>query len=189
MSEKKPATKSVKVGPGRLSFPALLEPEENDQGKLKYGTTILLPPDYDTKPLLDELWRAWKEKFGQDPKKWPKGSTVRTPDKVIRDASEKPHLAGYEEGWSFISARADNKPGVVDAMVRPVTEKREVYPGRWAYITVNAYCYTKPTTGVTFGLNNVQLLRDDTPFGGAAPKAETEFDTVAEEMEQESALD
>lgn len=185
----KPKSTSLRVGPGRLSFPALLEPKENDQGALKYGVTLLLPPGYDTAPLLAELKRAWNDKFGTDPKKWPKGPTVRTPDKVIRDASEKPHLAGYEEGWKFISARSDSAPGVVDAMVRPVTDKREIYPGRWARISVNAYCYTRPTTGVTFGLNNVQLLRDDTPFGGAAPKASQDFDEVAEDMEQESALD
>jgi hypothetical protein len=179
----------VRIGPCRLSFPSLLKPKANDQGVLKYETTCLLPPGYDTAPLLAALWHAWHEKFGKDQKKWPKGPTVRTPDKVIRDCSEKPHLAGYEEGWSFVSLRSDGAPEVVDRDGAAVLDFKEVYPGRWAYVTGNAYIYSKPTTGATFGLNNVMLRKHDTSFGGSGPKASTEFDDIADEDDDEGSFD
>lgn len=175
---------------GRLSFPSLLEGKEMEPGKIKYEVTILLPPETDLAPYRREMERVWIENFGNDPKKWPKGPSVRTPDKVIRDCTEKAY-SGYEEGWHFIALRSNKAPQVVGPQRGPdgrfalITDTSEVYPGRWANVTGSAYCYTFPTTGITWGLNNVQLLKHDTPFGGVGPRAENEFEDVAEEMDDE----
>lgn len=179
----------VKVGGCRLSFPSLLKPKANDQGALKYEVTCLLPPTFDVAPLEAALWAAWHEKFGTNKAKWPKGPTVRTPDRVVRDCTEKSHLKGYEEGWRFITLRGDNAPEVVDRDRAPVTDPKEIYPGRWANVTGNAYVYLKPTTGVTFGLNNVQLLRHGESFGGSGPRADSEFDVIAEDSEEEGSFE
>jgi hypothetical protein len=173
--------RSIKVV-GRLSFPVFFKPEKDDQGNDRYGGTLLLPPNFNTKILLPPLIAAAEDGWGKDRAKWPKGPTVRLPETVVRDANEKSHLAGYEPGWHFISFSAKNRPGVVDAMIERVTDPAEAYPGRWAKVSLRAFTYKNKTVGVAFGLNNVQLLRHDEKFGGA-PRAEDEFEQAAEEME------
>ncbi|NNM74781.1 ssDNA-binding protein [Enterovirga aerilata] len=181
----------ILLGPGRLSYPHLLKPQETENGP-RYNTSLLLPPTYDFTLLKDRLKAAWIKKFGEDKAKWPKGDLVRTPDKVIKKAEEcyraadGSRLYGPEfDGWFVISASTsgdDAGPEIVDAMKQPVTSSREVYPGRWARISVRPYGYANKTRGVTLGLGNVQLLRHDTPLGGRTTAA-SDFDEVAEEMD------
>ena len=45
------------IGPGRLSFPAIFQPQREDMGG-KYALTILLPPDFDLKPVAKALEEA-----------------------------------------------------------------------------------------------------------------------------------
>jgi Protein of unknown function (DUF2815) len=179
---------------GRLSFPDLFEPGQDQQGQpVKCGTTLLLTPNYDTSLILADLKSAWEKKFGTDPKKWPKGQTVRTPENVIRDAAEKQY-AGYEEGWRFLAARVskmEDRPDVRD-LLKPMVEgkfavaerdPRVVYPGRWAIISVQAFGYDNRTKGVSLGLNNVLLDAHAEALGGAPARAETDFDGIAAEQQ------
>ncbi len=166
------------IGPGRLSFPAIFQPQREDMGG-KYGITILLPPDYDTKPLVEALNAAAAEKFGPDKAKWPKN--MNGPKQVIRDAGDKAHLAGYEPGWKFISMKSKTQPGVVNANLEKVTDEKEAYAGRWVRVTARAYAYDNVLKGVGLGLQNIQLLKHDTPFSGAA-RAEDDFDAMAEDL-------
>jgi hypothetical protein len=51
------------------------------------------------------------------------------------------------------------RPGVVNAMLEVVTDADEAYAGRYVKASLTAYTYdVKGNKGVTFGLNNVQLL-------------------------------
>jgi hypothetical protein len=77
---------------------------------------------------------------------------------------------------------------VVDGNTDDVTNKSEVYPGRWARMTVNAFGYANRTRGVTLGLNNVQILKHDTSLGGKSA-AKSDFDVVAEEMKDDGETD
>lgn len=180
MSDKTELTR-VKVGPGRLSFPYIFE-MQNSEGGPKFGTTILLPPDYDTKPIIAALTAAAEAAWGKDKAKWPK--QARKPEDVIRDCEEKSQFEGYAPGWKFISLSAGPKspPGVVDALREEVTDPKEVYPGRWARLSANAYAYKNKTVGVTLGLNNVQLLRNDNSFGRASAKSD--FDDYVEDSDE-----
>jgi len=166
------------IGPGRLSFPAIFQPQREDMGG-KYGMTILLPPDFDVKPLMEALNAAAAEKWGPDKAKWPKN--MNGPKSVIRDAADKSHLAGYEPGWKFISLKSKTQPGVVNASLDKVTDEKEAYAGRWCRVTARAYAYDNVLKGVGFGLQNIQLLKHDTPFSGAA-RAEDDFDAMAEDL-------
>ena len=170
------------IGPGRMSFPALFEPAKNQDGTPgdKYQVTLLLPPDFDTGPMVEALNAAAAEKWGNDKSKWPK--TLRGPKLVIRDASEKEHLAGYEPGWKFVALKTKNQPGIVDAMKNEITDPREVYAGRWARVSARAYAYDNVLKGVGFALQNVQLLQHDNPFGGGAGRAKDDFDELASEL-------
>jgi hypothetical protein len=173
------------LGPGRMSFPHFFEAQKNDRGEDRYSTAFLMPPGYDTKPIVEALTNAAIKKFGPDRTKWPKG--MRGPAQVLRDCADSEHYAALPPGWKFINCSSPDQPGIVDANLTDVTDKRQVYPGRWARITVNAYGYdAKGNRGVTLGLNNVQLLKHDEPLAGKRP-AKSEFDVMAEEMQDAKA--
>lgn len=166
------------IGPGRLSFPALFHAQRPEFGG-KFAATILLPPDYDVKPLVKAMEEAAVEKWGADKAKWPK--PFWGPKQVIRDAGEKAGLAGYLPGWKFIGLKSKTQPGIVNGMLEKVTDEKEAYAGRWIRVTARAYAYDTVTKGVGLGLQNVQLLKHDTPFSGAA-RAEDDFDAIAEDL-------
>jgi hypothetical protein len=65
-----------------------------------------------------------------------------------------------------------------------ITDLREIYGGRWARATIEAYYFNikGKNSGLTFGLSNVQLLKPDTRFGADRPAAEKDFDEVRGEM-------
>ena len=176
-NERRTRAKRVRIGKGRLSFPHVFEPQETEYG-LRYSVTLLLPPDTDLQPIRDALLAAAEEEWGPDPKKWP--ARMRGPDDVIRPCSEK-SLAGYEPGWHFVAAASKQQPGVVDGLRQTVTDPVAVYAGRWANISCNAFAYSNKSTGVSLGLNNVQLLQHDDAFGRTS--ARQDFDDVVDELE------
>lgn len=190
--DKKPNARRIKTVPFRMSFPALLSPRETDENgvkKSRYELSMLFPPGFDRKPLMTAFRAAMIEEHGNDPKVWPK--LKRKPDDVIVDFAEfnsnanKP-LPGDWAGWTMIRANASTKhpPGVVGSTKGAngkfpiITDDREVFGGRWARATVEAFYYNHKTggKGVTLGLVNVQLLKHDTKFGGAITAPEQDFD-------------
>jgi len=172
-------TKKLIIGPGRLSFPHLFEPNAREYGG-KYQCTLLLPPDYDFGPLKTALLEAATAKFGPDKSNWPRG--MRGPSDIIRKCEEKANLAGYLPGWHFVAASSQDQPGVVDAALAPVTNAREAYPGRWAKMSVNVFAFSNVKHGVSLGLQNVQLTKHDDAFSGRA-RPEDEFEEMLEDME------
>jgi hypothetical protein len=173
-------TSKLIIGPGRLSFVNLFTPKTNDQGKLVYTTALLLPPGYDTDEVTDALIGAAKAKWGENRAKWP--TLKRPPEAVIRPCEESDWYKGFP-GWKFLNLSSNTAPGVVDAVKAVVHDEKQAYAGRWARISANPFAYDgKGGKGVSLGLNNVQLMRHDQPLSGK-PRAEDEFDEVAEEME------
>ena len=173
----------VTVGPGRLSFPFLFEPRAVEGGEPKYSATLLLPPGFDTKPLLAALNRCAVAAWGPDRAKWPK--KARTPDDVIRDATEK-SLPGYEEGWKFITATSKHAPDVFDANRDVVADESAVYAGRWGRVSVSPFSYgTMGNVGISLGLNGVQILKHDAPLGGGRGSSRNDFDAWAEDIDEQ----
>lgn len=156
---------------GRVSFPYVFEKNDyNDPPK--YELTLLFPPGTDLSELKNAARAAAREKWGDS---MPKG--LRSP---FRDAGEKDGIDGYEPGWTFIAFRTTRKPGVVDKNVAPIIDPEEFYPGCWARVTCNPYAYArKGNSGVAFGLNNVQKMKDDESFQGGTA-AEEDFDPVGD---------
>lgn len=189
--------KKIRTDPGRMSHPNILKPrtekdEETGIEKTQYQLALLLPPGTDKKRYMDALKAAMIFKFGPDTATWPK--LKRKPSDVVKDFAEynaerdKP-LPGDWTGWLMVRANADVKhpPNVVgptkgaDGKFPRITDDREVFGGRWARATLDAFFYDskKGGKGVTFGLNNVQLLKTDTNFGGAVTAAEEDFDDAS----------
>jgi hypothetical protein len=203
MSDTANPARKVKTVPFRMSFPALLAvrvQEENGVKKESYQLNMLFPPGTDHEAHKAALRAAASDKW-PDQTKRPK--LKRGPNDVIRDfaefnaASNKP-LPGDWAGWTFIRANANvsHPPAVVgpvkgaDGKFPVVKEPREVYGGRWARATLEAFAYDrKDGKGVTFGLLNVQLLKHDTKFGSGVSDPNKDFDNASEEWTGEASED
>lgn len=185
--------------PFRLSFAHLLVAQTDETtGRISYNLNMLYPPDTDMAPFKKALTAAMVKKFGPDRSKWP--NIKRKPSDVIRDAgaynqdrvlNKKQPLEGYEPNWKFVRASAieKNKPHIVgpvrgaDGKFPVITDERDLYPGRWARATLEAYYYPKQGGGVTFSVGNVQLLKHDKALGGSITRAEEDFTDQPEAMD------
>lgn len=156
----------------RVSFPAVFQPKAAAEGQEpKYSIVMLFPKTTDLTPLKAAVRAAIVEKWGADQAKWPKG--LRLP---FRDGSEKDY-EGYEN-VTFCTASTKNRPGLVDQNVQPIINAEEFYGGCYARATIAAFAYDKAgNKGVSWGLRNVQKMRDGEPFSGRT-KPENDFDAI-----------
>lgn len=152
--------------PARLAFPSLWVPSpvsKATDAAVKYQAALLLPPDYDMGALLECVKAAMVDKWGKVIKLSGRGNPFNKCD----DKSDDKPLAGYDEGWSYINVKSDYAPSVVDQKLQEVIDQERVYAGCWCRFHLNAYAWDNVGgKGVSFGLNSVQLVREDTRLGG-----------------------
>lgn len=162
----------VKTPEFRVSFPAVFTPKAAAEGQeLKYSITMLFPKDADLGVLKAAVVEAVKEKWGADKAKWPKN--LRLP---FRDGSEKDY-DGYQDAV-FCSASSKMRPGLVDQALQPILTPEEFYGGCYARATLSVFAYDKAgNKGVSFGLRNIQKVRDGEAFSGRT-KPENDFDAI-----------
>lgn len=175
--------KKVMTPEFRLSFPALFKPKAFEQQEPKFSIVMLFDKKKaDLTKMKQAVAFAASEKWGAK-EKWPKN--LRLP---FRDGDEKEDMEGYK-GHTFVSASSKQKPGLVDYPDRnPIDETdNKAYAGCYARATLIAFAYDKRgNRGVSFSLQNVQILRDGKPFSGRK-NAEDEFndDFEIENLESE----
>lgn len=176
---------NVITGEVRLSYLNAFVPrastDPNDADKTpRYGCAVLIPKG-DTatlqllkKALMDAGIAKWGEpKFRQ----MLEAKTLRLP---IRDGDkERPDDAAYK-GHYFFNTRSKNKPQIVDTQLNPITSPEGIRSGDYARVNVNAFGYETKGKGVTFGLNNIQLIRRGEPLAGG-PDAVEVFDQIERE--------
>jgi len=182
----------VTTGRVRLSFPYLFHPRkpaEGQDGDPKYSVMLLIPKS-DTKTV--EAIRAAEAlaieagkntKFG--------GKTTGLAPSIIKDgdadgtAEDYPERAGHI--YMTISAQEKFKPQVVDHNLNIITDESAVFSGVYARVSITAfpYKYGEVKKGVSFGLNNVQILGGNESLAGGRP-ASADFD-VAEPITMEDA--
>lgn len=157
----------------RVSFPAVFEPVIYGESKPKYSVVMLFDKSVDLLELKNIAKKAVEAKW-PDPEKRPKN--LRNP---FRDGdAEKPDVPGYEN-VTFVNASSLQKPGLVDANVQDIIDESEFYAGCYARATLTAYAYdTKGNKGVSFGLQNIQKIRDGDPFSGKT-NPQDDFNEVA----------
>ncbi len=183
----------------RASFPTLFQArkvnEQDPNEKAKFSIQMIFrvaeTPEskqrgekvVDLKPMKDAVIQILLRRLGpnwQEEVKKRKGDGSPLYRLPFRDgnAVEKKDVDGYGVGTIFVSASSMYKPGVVDANKVEVINPQDLYGGCYARAQVDPYWYTvKGNTGVTFGLNNVQKIRDGEPFSGRE-KAEDAFDAI-----------
>lgn len=171
----------VRTGEVRLSYVHLLEPFSNMDGKDPNYSVVLLIPKSDRatiKALKDAqkvaLENGKSSKFGgKIPPNWK--NTLRDGDEE-KDTDEQPEYAGH----LFVTVSSNRKPGVVDRQMNPITtgdpDLDGIYSGCYARVTLNCYPFAaQGNKGVSFGLQNVQKLRDGEPLGSYS-SPESDFD-------------
>lgn len=159
-------------------------PMSNPNGAKKYSMRAIFMPDTDLSALKEQAKIAAEEKWGQG--KVPK--TIRSPFRTNEELENPvPGIPDDAVVMTF-SANEDRRPGVVDKNAQDIIDDSEVYAGAWFRAEVRAFAYDNAgNKGVSFGLQNVQKLKDDEPLGkGRAPAAKV-FGAYAEPGEKTSA--
>lgn len=171
----------VVTGECRLSYVHLLEPYSSDPDKDKAYSVCLLIPKKDKATVArirkaqQAALEAGKGKFGgKVPKSWK--DTLRDGDADDVDLESNPEFAKH---WYInVSARLAYPPAVVDRQRNPIDDAREIYSGCYARVSMVAFAFnTQGNKGVSFGLRNVQKLRDGEALGGSST-AEDDFDDL-----------
>lgn len=161
---------------GALVCPKGMTPERFEQFKKDYAEdpTLLIQIRRNIREACVGMW-------GADQTKWPAGplktADFRTYVADIEsrkfpikngDAKGKPEFAGLL--FARAKANADRKPGVVARDGRThIMEPSQVFGGLLARAHINAYAWTnkKGGSGVSLGLNHLQIIADDgVRFGG-----------------------
>lgn len=186
-----PKTGSLMTAKGRILWHSVFKPRKakgsKDEGKYEFN--LLFPKAAGHDVLKEAAIEAGKDKFSKEFKaaggKWPQA--IKTPFKRT-DGNDKLVAALEEAGlkvedWPvYFAARSKDKPGVVGPNGKSEgIEEENVYSGRWARMSVDAYGYeTGGNKGVTFGLKNIQLLDNDDELvvGGGRVSAESEFEAA-----------
>ncbi len=169
---------SINTPQARLAFPHLFTAELNDlSGKMEFSTVALFPKGADLTEMKAAAQAAVIAKWGADPDKWPK--PLKSPFRDQGEGGRSEKYSGYEAGATFVTFKSQNRPGVVDANVKAIIDPSKVYAGVWAIICTNCYAYdNKGNRGVAFGLEHVQIVKDDEPLDGRT-KVESAFKPIA----------
>ena len=169
----------------RAAFPAVFEARLNKMNqKLEFSIVALFPADTDLKAMKMAAKEACIKKWGKDPSVWP--TNLKSPfkdqgdrAKIDKETGKKVLPQGYVAGNIYVNFKSNQRPGVVDRNVQKIIDTSEFYGGCWAKASVNAFAYdTAGNQGVSFGLGNLQKVKDDSAFGNRT-KPEDDFAPVA----------
>jgi len=161
----------VVTGKVRGAYVNVFSPRLNKlNGRTEYSMTLLIPKsdnytlDLIQKATDDAIFQKWN---GNKPAK------IRLP---LRDGDAEDKGPEYK-GHYFLNVKAkeDRKPGVVDRNVQPVLDAGEFRSGDYCLVSMNSFAYDQAgNRGVSFGLNNVQVLEKGDPLS-AQSRAEDDF--------------
>jgi len=131
----------------------------------RYSVRAVFMPGSDLSALKKDAANAASEKWASAIPK-----TLRSPFRR-NDELDNP-IAGIPDEAIVMtfSASEDRRPGVVDAKLQDIIDETECYSGAWYRAQVRAFAYEQSgNKGVSFGLQNLQKLRDGEPLGGRLP--------------------
>lgn len=179
----------IRVNEVILSFPKVFTPEAFSEGdKEKYSATFVFPPEVQgqLKAIRAAALEVGREKFGSTFDEKVKKGKLHWPFREIDD--DENAEKGYPEGSTFIRARSEKKPQIVSIYPDPsnggkpaqITDEDEIYAGVVVNATLDVFAFEgKLNSGVTFGLGNLQKVRDGERLDGRLP-ATSEFEADAD---------
>jgi len=157
----------------RAAFVWVFEPREGDNGD-KYELVMIFPKTTDIAPLKQAAAKAAREKWGDAAGKMKLDSPFHDgTEKVDREGNL---YDGFGPDVVYVRASSTYQPGLVDANLKPIIDKTAFYSGCFARAEVNAFAYDRNgKRGISFGLRNLQKLRDGAALGFQRAKAEDVF--------------
>lgn len=179
----------VVTGEVRLAYANLLTPRASFEGQDPKYSAVLLIPKTDTK-TVNAIKRAIKAAAEEGAGKVFGGKIPKNLKTTLRDGDEEADLERNPEyeGHMFMNVSSKTRPGIVDRGLNTIIEPDEVYSGMYARVSINAFAYSySGSKGISFGLNNVQKVRDGERFAGAS-KAEDDFDALDDDFEDDNDL-
>lgn len=168
-----------------LSYPHLVKPQEGKNGKPgKFGVALVFKKDADLTALHAAIKEVGIEKFGPS---FEAKVAAGALDVSLRPNARKDDYEQHCPGGLYLNARSSTRPGLVfpwagaDGKPERVPEEKitEVfYAGALVRASISVYAYvTDEKKGVSFGINNLQKLRDSEPWSGRS-RAEDDFTAV-----------
>lgn len=144
----------VVTGECRLNYAHVFAPRSGPNGgKEGYSVTLVFKPGSDMTKLRNAAHAAAREKWGD---KMPK--QLRSP---FRSCSDREGQEGFEPGGIFITARSENKPGLVDQGMNPILSNDVLYSGCFVRASLRSFAYDfQGNKGVSFALLNLQKMKD-----------------------------
>jgi hypothetical protein len=138
----------------RLNYAHIFTPRAGPNGgESAYSVTLVFPQGADLGALKNAAYAAAKEKWGD---KVPK--QLRSP---FRSNSDRDGQEGFAPGGIFITARSQNKPGLVDQSMQPVLSNEVLYSGCYVRASLRSFAYDfQGNKGVSFALLNLQKMSD-----------------------------
>ncbi len=155
----------ITIGPVRLSYACLFEPEAMKEGDpKKYSTSAIIPKsDKKTIAQINAAIEAAKA-AGKDTKFGGKTKNIKLP---LRDGDEEREEDDAYKGCMFLNANSNQRPGIVNAARKPIVDQSEVYSGCYGFLNLTFYPYNfNGTLGVAVGLNHFMKTKDGEPLSG-----------------------
>lgn len=150
----------------RVYFPHVFKAHQvNGKGDPKFSITMGFKKDADLSVLKLAIKHAKIAEFGPNKSDWP--DDLESPV-IDGDAPKYADKEGYKGHWIIkASSNQDNRPGVVDEDVEPITDPSLFYPGCYARAQVFARVWEyMGKQGVHFILDHVQKTKDGKSIGG-----------------------
>jgi hypothetical protein len=147
---------------------------DGSMGAAKFSIKAAFPADSNLAEMKKEAEQVAKEKWGD---KMPK--TLRSPFRLNEELDNP--IEGIPDDWVVMtfSAAEDRRPGLVNAKLDDIIDEVEAYSGAWYRAQVRAYAYEQAgNKGVSFGLQNVQKMKDDEPLGKSKVPASKAFTAI-----------
>lgn len=179
---------------GRVSFAHVFDPRKNDTLNTDGSPKT---PKYELQLIFEDpsvLQGMKQEALAVAKAKWPKlpASAIAFPWKKCRSCIIKSGdcqgeiYDGYDNDGEFIAFRSESKPVVKSLKRGPngkfleiAKESGDFYGGCYAHVSYSCFATNKGGTNrVCFGLENVQKLKDGTPFGRVSSSADDDFADV-----------
>ncbi len=156
----------VITGKCRMSFLNWASPRKNEMnGKDEFGTELLIPKTDEAtiKNLKISMKAALTAKFGE---KFPPKLRNPLKDGDVETKADGSPLADYYKGHLFLRVKSNEAPGVIDAKGNPIKAANDFVSGDYGRASITAFGYDQAANkGVSFYLNNLQLLEKGEPFG------------------------
>ena len=175
--------KVIRTGKIRCNYVNIVRPKVNSlSGEEEYSIQLLIPKS--NASLVAEI-NAMIEELARE--RW--GANIPPMMKrPLRDGDAEGKIEAHYKNSYFMNVKSKEAPGIVDVEGNPVTlTPNDITNGDFFRVSIGGFTYdTPPPGGVSFGLNNVQIIAKGESISGRQ-RAEEEFGPMMDDSTQNAA--